>query len=246
MSDDISARVKKIVVEHLGVDEDKVTDGASFIDDLGADSLDTVELVMAFEEEFGCEIPDDAAENFLNWPILHALGSNDIVLDLYKKAWDGHLLQYTEAKTVEVPMGRDGMYFKEFPVMFDWMHHGEWLNAFVLQGLSDPKDPNYIRRVKTYSGFYMGEDPIAENWDDKLGIIKSMFNGSRGPLLRKATGLDWAGDDIELAGRFKPNHKETSYEMMVEHFDPYTDVAGDHPLNLSATVLALNAFALTG
>ena len=65
MSDDIPARVKKIVVEHLGVEDDKVTDGASFIDDLGADSLDTVELVMAFEEEFGCEIPDDAAEKIL-------------------------------------------------------------------------------------------------------------------------------------------------------------------------------------
>ena len=60
---DISERVKKIVVEHLNVDEAKITDGASFIDDLGADSLDTVELVMAFEEEFGIEIPDDAAEN---------------------------------------------------------------------------------------------------------------------------------------------------------------------------------------
>lgn len=59
---DIAGRVKKIVVEHLGVEEDKVVDNASFIDDLGADSLDTVELVMAFEEEFGIEIPDDAAE----------------------------------------------------------------------------------------------------------------------------------------------------------------------------------------
>ena len=59
---DIADRVKSIVVEHLGVDGDKVIEGASFIDDLGADSLDTVELVMAFEEEFGCEIPDDAAE----------------------------------------------------------------------------------------------------------------------------------------------------------------------------------------
>jgi acyl carrier protein len=55
-------RVKKIVVEHLGVEADKVTEEASFIDDLGADSLDIVELVMAFEEEFGVEIPDDAAE----------------------------------------------------------------------------------------------------------------------------------------------------------------------------------------
>lgn len=61
----VSERVKKIVVEHLGVDEAKVTDGASFINDLGADSLDTVELVMAFEEEFGIEIPDDAAEKIL-------------------------------------------------------------------------------------------------------------------------------------------------------------------------------------
>lgn len=59
---DIADRVKKIVVEHLGVDADKVSEGASFIDDLGADSLDTVELVMAFEEEFSVEIPDDAAE----------------------------------------------------------------------------------------------------------------------------------------------------------------------------------------
>ena len=59
---DIGERVKKIVVEHLGVEPDKVTEGASFIDDLGADSLDTVELVMAFEEEFGIEIPDEDAE----------------------------------------------------------------------------------------------------------------------------------------------------------------------------------------
>ena len=59
---DIAERVKKIVVEHLGVEEDKVAEAASFIDDLGADSLDTVELVMAFEEEFSVEIPDDAAE----------------------------------------------------------------------------------------------------------------------------------------------------------------------------------------
>jgi acyl carrier protein len=62
---DVANRVKDIIVEHLSVDADKVTDTASFIDDLGADSLDTVELVMAFEEEFGCEIPDDAAEKIL-------------------------------------------------------------------------------------------------------------------------------------------------------------------------------------
>ncbi|HWT57038.1 MAG TPA: acyl carrier protein, partial [Rhizobium sp.] len=62
---DIAERVKKIVIDHLGVDADKVVESASFIDDLGADSLDTVELVMAFEEEFGVEIPDDAADSIL-------------------------------------------------------------------------------------------------------------------------------------------------------------------------------------
>ena len=59
---DISERVIAIVMEHLGVEKDKITENSSFIDDLGADSLDTVELVMAFEEEFSIEIPDDAAE----------------------------------------------------------------------------------------------------------------------------------------------------------------------------------------
>tara|TARA_B100001989_G_C24178064_1_gene287570 strand:+ start:109 stop:342 length:234 start_codon:yes stop_codon:yes gene_type:complete len=59
---DVVERVKKIVVEHLSVEEASISDSSSFIDDLGADSLDTVELVMAFEEEFGIEIPDDAAE----------------------------------------------------------------------------------------------------------------------------------------------------------------------------------------
>ena len=62
---DVTERVKKIVIEHLNVDGEKVIEGASFIEDLGADSLDTVELVMAFEEEFGIEIPDDAAESIV-------------------------------------------------------------------------------------------------------------------------------------------------------------------------------------
>jgi acyl carrier protein len=62
---DVAVRVKKIVIEHLNVEAEKVTENASFIDDLGADSLDTVELVMAFEEEFNVEIPDDAAESIV-------------------------------------------------------------------------------------------------------------------------------------------------------------------------------------
>ena len=65
MTENVQEKVKKIVADHLGVDEAKVTEEASFIDDLGADSLDTVELVMAFEEEFGSEISDSDAEKIL-------------------------------------------------------------------------------------------------------------------------------------------------------------------------------------
>ncbi|MGE5192726.1 MAG: hypothetical protein ACM3U2_09500, partial [Deltaproteobacteria bacterium] len=179
------------------------------------------------------------------WPILHALGAPDEVLAMYKKAWEGHLRQYTLAKTAEVPFARDGMYYKEFPVMFDWLHNGEGLTVFNLQGLSDPLDAKFQQRVRRYAGFYLGEDPGAPNYDPQHKIIRSLFNGSRGPLLRKATGLDWAGDPIEVANRFRLGHGEQSYEQMVEHFKDYNDIVGDHPLNLVSTTLALNAYMLS-
>ena len=188
---------------------------------------------------------DDAIENLTDWPILHALGAPDTILRLYEKAWEGHLRQYTLARTKDVEFARDGMYYKEFPVMFDWMHNGEGLTVFNLQGLSDPGDAGFRRRVVRYAGFYMNEDPGAPNYDPHRKIIRSLFNGSRGPLLRKATALDWAGDPIEVENRFRPRHGEGSYRLMLEHFKDYTDIVGDHPQNLSATTLALNAYMLT-
>ncbi len=201
-------------------------------------------FLLCVERWGGDDGPDDAIENCTGWPILHALGAPDVVLEMYKTAWEGHLRQYTLAKTVEVPFARDGMYYKEFPVMFDWLHNGEGLTVFNLQGLSDPLNAKFQQRVRRYAGFYLGEDPGAPNYDPQHKIIKSMFNGSRGPLLRKATGLDWAGDPIEVANRFRLGHGEQSYEQMVEHFKDYNDIVGDHPLNLVSTTLALNAYML--
>ena len=202
--------------------------------------------LMCVERWGGDDGPDDAIENVADWPILHALGASDDILHMYKKAWEGHLRQYTEAKTVDVPFARDGMYYKEFPVMFDWMHNGEGLRVFNLQGLSDPYDVRFGHRVRRYAGFYMNEDPAAPNYDPRHKIIRSMFNGSRGPLMRKATGLDWAGDPIEVEGRFHLGHGERTYAEMVAHFKDYTDIIGDHPQNMGATTLAANAFMLTG
>ena len=194
----------------------------------------------------GNDGPDDAIENTTGWPILHAVGGPDSVLEMYKLAWEGHLKQYTEAKTIEVPFARDGMYYREFPVHFDWFHNGEGLTSFNLQGLSDPYDYDFQQRARRFAGLYMNEDPLAPNYDPEHRIIRSMWNGSRGPLLRKATALDWAGDPIEVEGRFDPAHGERDFEEMLAHFKDYTDIVGDHPLNLAATTLALNAYMLEG
>jgi len=202
-------------------------------------------FLLCVERWGGDDGPDDAMENCNDWPILHALGASEGVLDMYKTAWEGHLRQYTLAKTVEVPFARDGMYYKEFPVMFDWLHNGEGLTVFNLQGLSDPNDVAFRQRVRRFAGFYLNEDPGAQNYDPKHRIIRSMFNGSRGPLLRKATGLDWAGDPIEVENRFQLGHGEENYQQMVEHFKDYNDIVGDHPQNLLATSLAMNAYMLT-
>ncbi len=201
--------------------------------------------LLCVERWGGNDGPDDAIENCNDWPILHALGAPDRILELYKKAWEGHLRQYTEARTTQVPFARDGMYYREFPVMMDWLHNGEGLTVFNLQGLSDPKDERFRVRVRRYAEFYLGGDPQAPNYDPERKIIRSLLNGSRGPLLRKATAVDWAGDPIAGAERFKLLHGERDYADMLAHFKDYNDVIGDHPSNLASTSLALNAYMLT-
>ncbi len=202
-------------------------------------------FLLCIERWGGDDGPDDAIETLIYWPILHVAGASDSILHMYKKAWEGHLRQYTLAKTVNVPFARDGMYYKEFPVMMDWLHNGEGLVVFGLQGLSDPYDIDFQKRARRYAGFYLNEDPQAPNYDPKHKIIRSLFSGSRGPLLRKATGLDWAGDPIEVVGRFKLGHGEENYAQMIEHFKDYNDIVGDHPSNLLATALAFNAYTIS-
>lgn len=189
--------------------------------------------------------PDDAIEHLNDWALLHALGGSDRILDLYRKAWEGHLQQYSRARTKQVELGRRGMYVREFPPQMDWQHISEGLTTFNLMGLSTPHDSKLIERARRFAGFYMGDDPSAPNYDREHRIIRSVFNGSAGPLLRPATALDWAGDPFDVS-KFKMEHGERSYEETLAHYRDYTDIVGDNPLNLHATTLALNAFMLTG
>jgi hypothetical protein len=189
--------------------------------------------------------PDDAFENFNRWPELHALGASDEILRMYLKGHEGLLRQYTEAKTTDVPIARQGMYYKDFIVQSDWMHHGEGLQLFNRMGLSVPADETYRTRARRFAGFYMAEDPEAPNYDPARKIIRSMQNGSRGPMLRKATPIDWVGDPFDV-GSFDAEHGESTFDQFLAHYQEYTDVVGDHFLNLAATTLATNAYLLTG
>src|SRR5262245_42950792 len=189
--------------------------------------------------------PDDAFENFNHWPELHALGASDEILRMYLKGHEGLLKQYTEARTTDVPIARQGMYYKEFIVQSDWMHHGEGLQLFNRMGLSIPSDAKYQERARRFAGFYMGEDPEAPNYDPAHKIIRSMENGSRGPMLRKATALDWVGDPFDVTG-FDALHGESTFAQFLAHYEEYGDVVGDHFLNLVATTLPLNAYLVSG
>ncbi len=198
--------------------------------------------------------PDDAIETFYNLTLLHALGGDDELLSMYQKAYDGHLEQYGQLRTKLTKLAENGAYYKEFITMSDWFHTGEGLRGFLLQGLSGPKDDRYVQRTKRFAGLYMNEDPEAPNYDATHKIIKSIWTGSKGPMLRKATVYDWVGDPVpgsfhllhNPAGRKQVLAMDKYYDKMLAHCTEYLDSTGDIHLNLAATTLHLNAFALTG
>jgi hypothetical protein len=127
------------------------------------------------------------------------------------------------------------------------------MRGFMFQGLSDPNDQRFRERMKRFAGMYTGEDPEAPNYDPNNRVIRSIWTGSKGPMLHDATTYDWVGDPVP--GSFHLLHNRASrnklldlnayYPKMLAHCQDYLDSVGDHPLNLASTNLGLNAFALT-
>ncbi|HEX6259290.1 MAG TPA: hypothetical protein VFZ51_01465 [Woeseiaceae bacterium] len=176
--------------------------------------------------------PDDAVESIRNWPLAHAAGGAESIMELWDKAWEGHLDQYSKAKDPSTEIAREGMYFKEFPPSYDWEHIGEGLGPFYWSGLSRPKDERYQIRLRRFAGFYLNEDPEARNYNPELKLIPSLFNGSRGAKLSPNTQEDWNG-------RLIPGTKPST------RFLKATNIVGDHPLNLASTNLAFHAYLVT-
>jgi len=187
--------------------------------------------------------PDDAAEATNDWVTLHALGGSDKLLSLSQRFWDGHIRQYTAAKTVDVAIARQGMYYREFPVRMDWQHNAEGLTTFNVMGMSAPRDRKLFDRTRRFADLYTGRDRSVANYDPRHRVMRSLMNGSRGPAPGAVSALDWAGDPFD-AERFHLEHGEDDYAQFLAHYAEYGDVAGDNPLNLQATTLGLNAYAL--
>lgn len=179
--------------------------------------------------------PDDSVEPIRNWPLAHALGGPDSIIESWHTVWEGHLDQYSRAKVPEVASAKDGIYWREFMPSFDWEHIGEGLSGFYFYGLSRPDDPSYVTRLRRFAGFYMNEDPAAPNYDPEHKIIRSLFNGSRGPNLGEPTPTDWDGPPVPGGD---PKRRT--------RFLTATNIKGDHPLNLASTNLAMHAYMATG
>jgi hypothetical protein len=198
--------------------------------------------------------PDDAIEVFYNWTLLHAMGASDSVLRNYKRAYEGHLQQYKELRTTLTKLAENGAYYREFITQSDWFHTGEGMRGLMLLALSDPNDEKLTARMKRFAGLYMNEDPEAPNYDPVNKVIRSLWTGSKGPMLHRATTYDWVGDPVPGSfnllhgpnGRNQLVNLNSVYDKMLAHCAEYLDSVGDHPLNLGSTGLALNAYLLTG
>ncbi len=199
-----------------------------------ADSyLDSRGYLKCVERWGGNDGADDAMENFEGWTLLHALGGDEKALELYHKAWTGHLEQFTKAKAPGIEMAKDGMYWREFVTAFDWEHTGEALAAFHMYALSRPDDARYRDRVMRFADFYTGADPLADNYDPQHKIIKSIHNGSRGAKITPASRMDWGGLPVE-----GDPERLTRYATA-------SNIKGDHPLNMCTTSLGFNAYLLS-
>ena len=193
---------------------------------------------------------DDAYESFHNWPLFYMLGGDAQFLTDAHTQFDGITKDMARYNTGHgYPM-----VVKEYQPSYDWFHQGEGNYLFYMLCMADPSHPNSIARAKRFAGFFMGEDPDAQNFDPQHKIIKCARNGSRGPAFWTFTdGPYWPWDGYNMPFYDVPGC--TSHEAVRENPELSTRMGqviaerhgkGDTVVNLTATTLAANAYLLTG
>ena len=199
----------------------------------------------------GMDGSDDGYESYLAFPLFYILGGSEEIHALARRLWTAVTWQFTEFGTVT----------REFDSYYDWMHHGEAYTFLHYFGLADPDYHVDRRRALKFAAMYMGEDPLAPNWDAQHKIIRSPITGGKGPCF-EMTAEDWT------THRQNMSHYLAPYEDIpgVDGSDPFFKVdweddalfakvlklmnermvPGDVPLNLNATSLITNAYLYTG
>jgi hypothetical protein len=199
----------------------------------------------------GMDGSDDGYESWHNWPLLCALGGADELYPRSRFLWEAVTRQFTEY----------GQVWREFDAYYDWMHHGESSLLLYYFGLCDPRNPVDIGRVRRFAAMYMGDDPLAPNWDAERKQMRSPITGSKGPRLENSWE-DWETHRAVLANYpapfedipgavSTPNgpvadwNDDAIYGEILKRLNA-RQMQGDVPLNLTATSLITHAFLYTG
>ena len=205
-----------------------------------------VDGTLKWKSEFGSmDGSDDPYEAFHNLALLYSIGGSEEIYELARKMWESITLQWTEY----------GQIYREFDGYYDWMHHGEGYLYFYFLGLTKPESLMDRQRARRFARMYMGEDPLAKNYDKEKKIIRSPLNGSRGPRF-VVTEEDWYThrtvlddylapyEDIEGVdfASMKCNWSDpVIYKRLIEKMNQRMN-RGDVPLNLNATTMITHAY----
>jgi hypothetical protein len=191
---------------------------------------------------------DDVYEMFFNWPEMYAMGGSEYIFETALKSYNAITLN--NSAYVKDSIDYNHQLYKEFPRKDDWFHISEGITLFYNLGLGDPKLSENVKRAKRFAGFYMNEDPEAQNFNTEYKTIKSIFTGSEGPATSSSAEYNLRYGHTSLApvlDYLEPEwHKKPERQKEIQKLYDQIITRTDVPVNLLATGLITNAYLYTG
>jgi hypothetical protein len=191
---------------------------------------------------------DDVYEMFFNWPEMYAMGGSEYIYETALKSYNAITLN--NSAYVKDSIDYNHQLYKEFPRKDDWFHISEGITLFYNLGLGDPKLSENVKRAKRFAGFYMNEDPEAQNFNTEYKTIKSIFTGSEGPATSSSAEYNLRYGHTSLApvlDYLEPEwHKKPERQKEIQKLYDQIITRTDVPVNLLATGLITNAYLYTG